>query len=167
MKKIVYAMMALLALTACEKGRTFTVEGTIEGAKDSTLYLYNRSLSGIVLLDSVVLDASGDFRFRQEAPVGGPDYYVLRISNQWLNLAIDSTETVTLKAKMPGMAQNYSVSGSEECEKIRQLAIMHSQLQSRVFNVEQDTRLMGQTMVDSLTSMLMALDAGRIDGVIH
>jgi peroxiredoxin len=154
MKKLVFAMMGLLAMTACQKGSTFTVEGTIEGAKDSTLYLYNRSLSGIVLLDSVVLDADGDFRFSPQAPVGGPDLYVLRVNNQWLNLAIDSTETVTVKAKMPGMAQNYTVSGSEDCVKLRELALMHSQLQERVFQVEQNTQLMGQTMVDSLNAML-------------
>lgn len=154
MKKFVFASLCVLLLASCQKGRNFTIEGTIEGAKDSTLYLYNRSLTGIVLLDSARLGSDGSFSFSAEAPVGGPDLYVLRLSSQWVNLSIDSTETVTLKAKWPGMAQNYTVSGSENCEQIRQLALMHSQLQQRVFAVEQDTRLLGQTMTDSLMHML-------------
>lgn len=154
MKKIVFLMMGLLAMTACQKQNTFTVEGTITGAQDSTLYLYNRSLTGIVLLDSAVLDADGTFSFSQQAPTGGPDLYVLRINSQWLNLSIDSTETVTINAAMPGMAQNYTVSGSENCEKIRQLSLKHSQLQQRVFEVEQNTQLMGQTMADSLNTII-------------
>ena len=154
MKKIAYLLMAVMAIAACQRGRTFTVEGTIEGANDSTLYLYNRTLAGIVLVDSARLSADGHFRFSQPAPTTGPELYVLRVNNQWLNVAIDSTETVGIKASMPGMAQNYSVSGSENCEKIRQLAQAHSRLQQRVFEVEQNASLMGQTMVDSLTAIL-------------
>ena len=154
MKKIAYLMLGLLLTTACQKQNTFTVEGTIKGAQDSTLYLYNRSLTGIVLLDSAVLDAEGTFSFSQQAPTGGPDLYVLRINSQWLNLSIDSTETVTINASMPGMAQNYTVSGSDNCEKIRLLSQKHSQLQQQVYAVEQDTRLMGQTMTDSLSRLI-------------
>ena len=153
MKKIAYTIIVLLAMTACSKQKTFTVEGTIEGAKDSTVYFYNRSMTGIVLLDSAKIGDDGTFSFQQAAPVG-PDLYVLRINNQIVNLAIDSTETVTIKASMPGMTQNYSVSGSENCEKIRQLSLKHSELQQQVFQVEQNSSLMGPVMLDSLQRML-------------
>ena len=149
----------MLAIVACQKQKTFTVEGTIEGAKDSTLYFYNRSMTGIVLLDSAKIGDDGTFRFRQVAPVG-PDLYVLRVNNQIVNLAIDSTETVTIQASMPGMAQNYSVTGSESCEKIRQLAIKHSELQQQVFQVEQNSSLMGPVMIDSLQRMLRTYKDG-------
>lgn len=154
MKKIALLLLAVLAIASCQRGNTFTVEGTIEGAADSTLYLYNRSLSGIVLLDSAHLAADGQFRFSQPAPTTGPELYVLRVNNQWLNVAVDSTEAITIKASMPGMAQNYQVEGSHNCEMIRQLAQAHSRLQQRVFEVEQNASLMGQTMVDSLATML-------------
>ena len=154
MRRLLCGVIAVLALAACQKENTFTVKGTIAGAQDSTLYLYNRSMTGIVLLDSATLDADGEFSFSQEAPKGGPDLYVLRVGNQWLNVAVDSTETITVNASLQGMGQNYSVSGSAGSEKVRQLAIMHSQLQQQVFAVEQNTSLMGQTMVDSLNALL-------------
>lgn len=153
MKKILAAMTLCVLFAACNQQPKFTIEGNIEGAKDSTLYLFNRSLTGIVLLDSAKLGSDGAFEFRHEAPTG-PDLYVLCIYNQVINLSIDSTETITVKAQYPGMAQNYTVSGSEPCEKIRQLSQMHSRLQQQVFAVEQDTRLMGQTMADSLNTMI-------------
>jgi peroxiredoxin len=154
MKKIFIALLGLLLTTACQKEKTFTINGEINGAKDSTLYLYNRSMNGIVLLDSAKIGSDGSFSFRAPAPVGGPDLYVLCLYDQIVNLSIDSTETVTIKASYPGMAENYTVNGSDNCEKIRQLSLMHSHLQQRVFEVEENTSLMGQPMVDSLQHML-------------
>ena len=153
-KKILLALCAAAVLTGCDKGEKFTIEGTVSGAEDSVLYLYNRSMNGIVLLDSVQLDADGAFRFRQPAPQGGPELYVLSLYDQIVNLAIDSTETVTIQAQMPRMGENYSVSGSEACEQIRQLSLMHSRLQQQVFSIEENTSLMGQPMVDSLRTVL-------------
>lgn len=153
MKKFAFAMLVLLAMTACQRERTFCVEGTIEGAADSVLYLYNRSMNGIMLLDSVVLDDDGDFSFEQPSPVG-PDLYVLRIADQIINLAVDSTETITFSGSMPGLATNYQVSGSDNSEKIRQLQQMHSLLQRRVLEVEQDPSLLGPAMLDSLRPLI-------------
>ncbi|MBQ9357803.1 MAG: AhpC/TSA family protein [Prevotella sp.] len=153
MKKIALFAVALLAAIGCERQPSFTVEGTISGAQDSMLYLYNRSMTGIVLLDSAKLDSDGKYSFSQPSPVG-PDLYVLRLSNQIINFAADSTETITISGSMPGLARNYSVSGSQSSEKIRQLSQMHAQLQQRVFDVEQNPALMGQPMIDSLQSMI-------------
>ena len=50
-RKIIVFAIAMMALAACTERRQFTVEGTIEGAQDSTLYLYNQSLSGPVPMD--------------------------------------------------------------------------------------------------------------------
>ena len=132
------AIIAALALASCSHEPKFTVEGAIDGAQDSTLYLFHRSMAGTVLLDSVKADGSGHFTISATAP-DCPDLYVLAVGQQgreYLNFAIDSTESVTINGKLPALAQNYSVSGSESSEKIRQLALMHSQLQQRVYNLE-------------------------------
>jgi peroxiredoxin len=153
MKKTALFAVALLAAIGCERQPSFTLEGTISGAEDSILYLYNRSMTGIVLLDSQRLGSDGEYSFSQPSPVG-PDLYVLRLSNQIINFAADSTETITINGSMPGLASNYSVSGSNSSEKIRQLSQMHAQLQQRVFDVEQNPALMGQPMLDSLKNMI-------------
>ena len=112
-----------MAVVACTEKQQFTVEGTIEGAQDSTLYLYNQALSGPELMDSVKLGKDGKFTFKGDAPEA-PDFYALCLHNQIINFSIDSTETVTFSAKYPGMGSNYTVEGSDNCEKIRQLALL-------------------------------------------
>ncbi len=152
-KKIMMMMATAFAVASCTDNKQFTVEGTIEGAQDSTLYLYNQALSGPVLMDSVKLDSNGNFCFKGQAPEA-PDFYALRLYNQLINISIDSTETVTINAKYPGMGSNYSVEGSDNCEKIRQLALLQQDLQRHVLALEHDGSLSQQQRLDSLRTMV-------------
>lgn len=145
--------LAAIAVVACTEKKQFTVEGTIEGAQDSTIYFYNQSLSGPVLMDSVRIDKDGRFQFKGDAPEA-PDFYVLQLHSQIINLSIDSTETVTISARYPGMGSNYTVSGSDNCEKIRQLALLQQDLQRRVMALERNGGLNNDQKLDSLQSML-------------
>ncbi len=152
------AAVAVLAMASCSREPAFTVEGTIEGAQDSTLYLFHRSMSGTVLLDSTTADGSGHFSLRSAAP-DCPDLYVLAVGQQgreYVNFSVDSTETVTISGRLPGLAQHYTVSGSPSSEQIRLLALMHSQLQQRVYDLEDNGMMQQQpqVMVDSLERML-------------
>ena len=142
-----------LAVAACTEKQQFTVEGTIEGAQDSTLYLYNQSLSGPELMDSVKLGSDGRFSFKGDAPEA-PDFYALRLHNQIVNFSIDSTEAVTINAKYPGMGSNYTVTGSDNCEKIRQLALLQQDLQRRAMTLERDGNLDNDQRLDSLLAMV-------------
>ena len=153
MKKIIITGLMALAVVACTDNKQFTVEGTIEGAQDSTLYLYNQSLSGPELMDSVKLGSDGKFSFKSDAP-DAPDFYVLLLHNQIINFSIDSTETVTINAKYPGMGSNYTVTGSDNCEKIRQLALLQQDLQRRAMALERNGSLTQQQRLDSLQTMV-------------
>jgi peroxiredoxin len=153
MKNTLAIALTALAMAACTEKQQFTVEGTIEGAQDSTLYLYNQSLSGPVLMDSVKIGEDGKFTFKGDAPEA-PDFYVLQLHNQIINFSIDSTETVTVKAKYPGMGSNYTVEGSDNCEKIRQLALLQQDLQRRAIALERDGSLDNDQRLDSLLAMV-------------
>lgn len=124
-----FAALGLCVLASCSKG-DFHVNGAIANAKDSTLYFEHNSLNGFVKLDSVKLDASGSFSFDGDRPEN-PEFYRLRIADQIINIAIDSTETVSIKATYPQMASDYSVTGSEENEKVKELALKQINLQTR------------------------------------
>ena len=121
--------MAVIFLASCG-GKKFHVNGNITEAKDSMLYFENMSLDGPVAIDSVKLSADGSFSFSDDAPTA-PEFYRLRIANQIINLSVDSTETITVKASYPKMSTGYTVSGSEECATIKDLAIKQINLQSR------------------------------------
>ena len=128
----IFAVSAAVVLTICScTGRSFNVSGTITEAKDSVLYLENMSLSGPVAIDSVKLSESGTFSFSHQTPEA-PEFYRLRIAGQIINLAVDSTEQIKVDAQYPTMSAVYDVSGSDECAKIKELALHKMDLQRQV-----------------------------------
>ncbi|WP_455085507.1 redoxin domain-containing protein [Prevotella nigrescens] len=136
MKNILKAIVASIfvvgitvLMSGCGK-EMFHVEGAISNAKDSILYFEHNGLTGFTTVDSVKLDAKGAFSFASDK-VNNPEFYRLRIAGQIINIAIDSTETVKVDAKYPQMATDYSVNGSYENEKIKQLALKQINLQAQ------------------------------------
>ena len=148
------AALALVGVASCNE-RKFHVDGTIENAADSTLYFENMSLNGPVVVDSAKLSADGSFSFDGPAATA-PEFYRLRIAGQIVNIAIDSTETVTVKAKYPGMASNYEVSGSDDCSRMKELALMQMSLQQRINNVAANPQLGADAVNDSVAGIIEA-----------
>lgn len=146
------AALAIIVTTACNE-RKFHVDGTIENAADSTLYFENMSLNGPVKVDSVKLSADGSFSFDGKAP-SAPEFYRLRIAGQIINIAIDSTETVNVKAQYPSMASQYEVSGSDDCTRIKELAIMQMQLQSQINMIANNPQLGADAVNDSINKVI-------------
>lgn len=125
-------MVAALAFTSCNN-KKFHINGNITEAKDSMLYLENISLNGPVKIDSVKLGEDGSFAFEENAMDSiTPEFYRLRIANQSINLSIDSTETINIKASYPEMSYKYEVKGSENCDKIKELSLKQMTLQSNI-----------------------------------
>lgn len=147
-------MMMALAIVSCTE-KKFHVNGTISDAKDSTLYFENMSLNGPQVVDSVKLDADGNFSFDGKAS-GAPEFYRLRIANQIINVAADSTETISIKASYPNMSAGYEVSGSEECSKIKELALLQMGLQAQINAIANNPSLGVDAVEDSVQSVLVA-----------
>ena len=154
MTKTVLAVLAALTFTACNQNK-FHVNGEIANAKDSVLYFENVGLTGIEVLDSVKLADDGRFDFSHEAPEA-PEFYRLRISDQIINIAIDSTETVTVKGQCPAMATQYEVEGSENCQKIKELALKQIALQGQAIALERNMQLDRAQVRDSIMQLLNA-----------
>ena len=127
------AIVSMAILTACS-GEQFHVTGSIANAKDSVLYFEHNGLDGFSTVDSVKLDEKGAFSFSGDK-VGNPEFYRLRIAGQIINIGIDSTETVDVKASYPQMATDYTVKGSYDNEKIKELALKQIRLQSECQSV--------------------------------
>lgn len=144
--------MAVIFLASCG-GKKFHVNGNITEAKDSMLYFENMSLDGPVVIDSVKLSADGSFSFSDDAPTA-PEFYRLRIANQIINLSVDSTETITVKASYPKMSTGYTVSGSEECATIKDLAIKQINLQSFVIGIENNPAIGYDAAEDTIRKVI-------------
>lgn len=150
-KTLTFVIVAF-ALGACTKEK-FHVKGTITEAKDSMLYFENMSLDGALAMDSVKLDETGGFAFSGDA-VEAPEFYRLRIANQIINLSIDSTETVEVKAAYPSMGFNYEVKGSENCNRIKELAQKQINLQNAAIALQRDNNLSLEAANDSIMRLV-------------
>lgn len=156
MKKTISSLMTLLVaalvITSCGGGK-FHVKGNITKAKDSVLYFENMSLDGPVAIDSVKLSESGEFSFNDDAP-GAPEFYRLRIANQIINLSVDSTETITVKADYPRMSTGYTVEGSEQCNVIKDLALKQINLQAFVMGIENNPAIGYDAVEDTIVKTI-------------
>ena len=145
-------VIAAMTIASCNDNK-FTVEGQISNAKDSILYFENVGIESINVIDSVKLGDSGDFSFSENA-TKAPEFYRLRIADQIINICIDSTETVNVKGEYPGMASNYTISGSENCEKIKELTLKQMDLQNRAIAIQKNTALSVDAANDSILKIL-------------
>ena len=125
MKRSNLALLILTILTvACQpQVDRFTLNGKIVEADGKTLYLDHLGLDKVEVIDSVKLDAEGEFQFNPVAPGDCFDFYRLRIDGKVVNLAIDSTETVTVTASLPVMQIAYMIEGSENSVRLKELVM--------------------------------------------
>ena len=155
-RTLAYAVAALAAVTlgSCDD-KKFRVDGSITDAKDSVLYFENMSLDGPVVIDSVKLSGDGEFSFSEKSPEA-PEFYRLRIAGQIINLSVDSTENITVKAAYPTMATGYTVEGSAECATIKELALKQIALLQRVIAVERAANISFDQTRDSIARLVEA-----------
>lgn len=120
--------LCMFFLSACNYSSDFTVKGVVAGADGQLMYLENVGISNVVTLDSIKLAPGGKFKFTEKRPEY-PDFYRLRLNNQLINFAVDSTETISFVADAGTFATSYSVEGSENSKAIKAIkAITLAQL---------------------------------------
>ena len=131
MKKLFFVALAALALGACDSEPKFKVEGQVTDAEGKTLYLEASALEGIIPLDSIKLKADGEYAFKYSRPES-PEFYRLRVDDKVINFSIDSTETVRINAPYANFATAYTVEGSDNSMKIKELTLKQAELQNAV-----------------------------------
>ncbi len=152
MKKYLLIAVAALAIASCSE-KKYHVEGSIAQAKDSLLVFENVGIEEITVIDSIRLGEDGAFSFSGDAQEA-PEFYRLRIGGQIINVSIDSTETITIKADYPQMATKYEVSGSDNCLKIKELALKQIDLRQRAIAISENEDLTVQVTNDSIYNMI-------------
>ena len=114
--------LCMFFLSACNNSSDFTVKGVVAGADGQLMYLENVGISNVVTLDSIKLAPGGKFKFTEKRPEY-PDFYRLRLNNQLINFAVDSSETISFVADAGTFATSYSVEGSENSKAIKAITL--------------------------------------------
>lgn len=156
MKKITFTALAALTITACSSGPEFQVNGNVSGADGKMVYLEASGLEGIIPLDSVKLKEEGTFHFKRPRPES-PEFYRLRVDDKVINFSVDSIETIQIEAPYMDFSTAYSIEGSENSSKIKDLTLKQINLQKNVDNLLAGLRankLGHDTFEDSLSVLL-------------
>lgn len=117
-----FTLMALLLfLSSCNSNSgKFRVQGEIASAEDKTLYFEHRGLGAVELLDSVKLQKSGKFSFKETSPQN-PEFYQLRMDDNKIIFAVDSMETLNIKADGSDLFNSYTIESSLLNDQIKEV----------------------------------------------
>lgn len=125
------------AFYACaDKKPKFEVSGVIENAENEVLYLEQRTLGEPLLVDSIILDQKGEFKFESGA-LPYPEFFKLRVGNQNINFVVDSVEQISIKGDLKNnLALNYDIEGSYPSKLMKDVAIDLAQLEIKLNELE-------------------------------
>lgn len=129
LKALIFSAIAVLAIS-CNNKPHFVIEGKIAGASDSSIiYLSKRTMTETTVIDSVKPDKDGSFSIKSVSPEY-PDFYLLTLNGQSINLAVDSIETIQLSASAKDFANDYKVEGSESSMYIKDIVFAQNKLKT-------------------------------------
>ena len=132
LSKFLILSVIAINIVACKDSKPqFTIEGKIGNADTTTLYLEKRGLNSTEVLDSIKLDKEGNFKFVQATP-GYSEFYLLRLNNQSINLAVDSTETIRINAPKETFSTDYQIEGSKSSSEVKEIVLMQNELSKRI-----------------------------------
>ena len=126
--KIIAAASVALAAAACSD--TAHINGDVEQASSSEVIVKLLNVNRFEVLDTVAVDASGKFSYDVDVQEGQPEFvYLFHGDRKIASLLLSKGEKVTVKADTLG---NYTVSGSEESEKLAQVEKDYAAVTARI-----------------------------------
>lgn len=136
----------MLCVSACNSnngesksidGPSFTINGTISNAEGKVLYLANESLGGTIILDSAKIGNDGKFEFMQPKPETFEFYIVGFRNGTPAVIAVDSTETITLKADAGKFAE-YTLENSPQSDNIKEMSELTKAVEKQIAGMKPD-----------------------------
>lgn len=128
MRKYLIIASAALVLGACNKKASnggdeskpgYKVTGKINNLSEGKIYLDELGEAQFISRDTAEIKADGTFVLEGNVPE--PGIYKLGLNNQDMILFVLDNKEIQIEATAPDMAKNYTVKGSEDSERIKDL----------------------------------------------
>ncbi len=117
--KFIFLIIPLL-LFSCTGNNKVKISGTVPGKAGRYIYLDRLDIETPVRVDSAEIKENGTFRFSLESD--GPDFFQLGFNSvEFVTLLVSPGEKINIEFLGNRLQESYSVTGSEESEKIMQL----------------------------------------------
>lgn len=121
MTRYIILMLVTLAMLASCSDNKFKVDGTVEGATDTTQLVLEVSSNGYwLVVDTVTTGANGNFSLAADAP-DFPNIYRLRLGDKAICFPIDSLEHLTVNTRLAAFGTDYTVAGSDHAVQVMKI----------------------------------------------
>jgi len=163
MKKILFVITALLALSSCGDNpeETMIVNGKIKGLKKGTLYLQHVPDSVLITVDSVAINGDGNFSFKTK--LMSPEIFYLYLDKKDNNDINDRITffaepgTITINTDWNTFDTTAKITGSDSQEKLKEYKQTMSGINKRnveiMMNAAQPDGELSQLSIDSLANI--------------
>ncbi len=131
----ILALLAIVLLTvSCGKKYNYTISGKIEGGAGKTVYLNLLLTSSQKTIDSAKMDQAGEFNLKGK--VSNPTFFLLKLSEgNFATLLLDSTEHATITGSYKHFASDYTVGGSDNSSKVRELTFGYARAKAKMDSI--------------------------------
>ncbi|TRX72694.1 TlpA disulfide reductase family protein [Carboxylicivirga sp. M1479] len=111
MKQGLFLLLITLLAVSCTNSDKYIVNGHIEGADDTMIYLQRMDLNQTITIDSTKIK-NGNFEFKQER-LSEPTFLILKLSDKnYITLLADSIETIEVHADVKNLETSYRLKNS-------------------------------------------------------
>lgn len=163
------ASISLLAACSSDNG-TVNISGTISNAQGEKIALMHLSGNNPVLVDTLTLTDSGDFKFKPQVEKGGPDFFCLVLNNQTIPLVSDTLQTpISITADKEHFGSAYVVSDSLNTQLQKAVAFGGDLRRSliQLSDQRQQGKISSIVFNDSLASMISTYKANVLNKFIY
>lgn len=136
MSRLLLALSFIIVISSCSKlgSNEFLVKGKIENSLGKTIFLSEVDESGLVTVDSVLLDKEGEYKLKGKTSF--PKFYLLRISpNDYVTLLVDSADIITVNADANDFVKSHSVEGSDDMVLVKSLVDRMDKTQAQIDSI--------------------------------
>jgi len=118
MRKILIILVVTLFVASCSKDG-YKISGILDNAAGNTLTLELVKTQSLETVDSVVIDASGQFEMKGE--LENADYFLLKKDQKNLiTLILEPGQHLTITGDLENFAKNYDVTGSAGSKLVKE-----------------------------------------------
>ncbi len=134
MNRILSLLSIVLLTVSCGKKYNYTISGKIEGGAGKTVYLNLLLTSSQKTIDSAKMDQAGEFNLKGK--VSNPTFFLLKLSEgNFATLLLDSTEHATITGSYKHFASDYTVGGSDNSSKVRELTFGYARAKAKMDSI--------------------------------
>ena len=146
-------MVFAVALFSCKDKSTFVINGTIKNPGSlKKVYLWQADSSRLNKVDSTNLGENGQFQFKHSTPYA--NLFNIEAGGHIFDLIAKNSDAIEFSTSMADSSHNYTISGSEESDKIKEFNAINNQYTGKINKLVEEYRTKSSRLGKESDSLL-------------